>query len=108
MLKALRSVLILNEDLVVNSRNRRTSLFRCRAGSDLAGFNTPPPLSYSMNECVVDKEHSGWGPPLSTFPICSHARILPLNIFLAGVWIPSAFVRADAFSLTQIGGGVIF
>lgn len=63
-----------------------------------------------MNECVVDKEHSGRGlpDPLSTFPICSHARILPLIIFPAGVWIPSAFVRADAFSLTQIGGGVIF
>lgn len=57
------------------------------------------------NECVVDKEHSGRGlpDPLSTFPVCFHARILPLFIFLAGVWIPSAFVRADAFSLTQIG-----
>lgn len=46
--------------------------------------------------------------PLSTFPICFHARILPLIIFLAGVWIPSVFVRAEAFSLTQIGGGVLF
>ena len=66
-----------------------------------------------MNECkkcVVDKEHSGRGLPdlLSTFPICFHARILLLTFFLAGVWIPSAFVRTDAFSLTQIGGGLLF